>query len=44
MGIEVYLVKEAKTWNRIKPDGLLLLDTDNAKEYCSLGHHKKEGN
>jgi len=42
MGVEVYLVKEAKTWNRIKPDGLLLLDADNAKEHCSLGHHNKE--
>jgi len=42
MDVQVYLVKEAETWNRIKPDGLLLLDKDNAKEYCSLGHHNKE--
>jgi len=42
MNIEVFLVKEADTWNRIRPDGLLLLDTDNAKEHCSLGHHNKE--
>ena len=42
MGVEVYLVKEALTWNRIKPNGLLLLDAENGKEYCSLGHHDKE--
>jgi predicted Fe-Mo cluster-binding NifX family protein len=42
MGIEVYLVQNADTWNRIKPNELLLLDVNNAKEYCSLGHHDKE--
>jgi len=44
MNIEVFLVKEADTWNRIKPNGLLLLDTENAKEYCILGHETKKGN
>ncbi len=42
LGVEVYLVQEAERWNRIKPDSLLLLDRDNAKEHCSLGHHNKE--
>ncbi|MCO4844460.1 MAG: hypothetical protein KC427_00420 [Sulfurovum sp.] len=42
MGVEVYLVQEADIWNRIKPNELLLLDADNAKEHCSLGHHNKE--
>lgn len=42
MGVEVYLVQNADTWNRIKPNELLLLDAENAKEYCSLGHHDKE--
>jgi len=42
LGVEVYLVQEADRWNRIKPDELLLLDVDNAKEHCSLGHHSKE--
>lgn len=42
MGVEVYLVQNADTWNRIRPNELLLLDAENAKEYCSLGHHDKE--
>ena len=43
MGVEVYLIQHADTWNRIKPNELLLLEVENAKEYCSLGHHDKEG-
>jgi len=42
LGIEVYFVKEATTYNRIKPTDLLLIDGKNAKEFCSLGHHKKK--
>lgn len=42
MGVEVYLVQNADKWNRIKPGELLLLNIQNAKEYCSLGHHNKE--
>lgn len=42
MGVEVYLVQNADTWNRIRPNELLLLDAKNAKEHCSLGHHDKE--
>ncbi len=42
MGVEVYLIQNADKWNRIKPNELLLLDAENAKEYCSLGHHDKE--
>ena len=42
MNVEVYLIKEADKYNRIKPNELLLLDEQNAKEYCSLGHHSKE--
>jgi predicted Fe-Mo cluster-binding NifX family protein len=42
MGVKVYLVQNADKWNRIKPNELLLLDAENAKEYCSLGHHDKE--
>ena len=44
MGIEVYLVKDALKYNHIKPNGLLLLDANNGKEYCSLGHNKKDNN
>lgn len=44
MGVEVFLVQEAETWNKIKPNSLLLLDKENAKEHCSLGHHNKESN
>ena len=42
MGIKVYLVQDADKWNRIKPDALMLLDENNAKEYCSLGHDNKK--
>jgi hypothetical protein len=42
MNVEVFLVQDAEKLNRIKPNELLLLDADNAKEYCSLGHHTKE--
>jgi predicted Fe-Mo cluster-binding NifX family protein len=42
LGVEVYLVQEADRWNRIKPNSLLLLTRDNAKEYCALGHHNKK--
>ena len=42
LGIEVYLIQGADTYNRIKPNELLLLDKNNAKEHCSLGHHNKE--
>ena len=44
MNVEVFLVQDAEKLNRIKPNELLLLNADNAKEYCSLGHHPKEGN
>ena len=44
MNIEVFLVQDAEKLNRIKPNELLLLDADNAKEHCSLGHHPKESN
>ena len=42
MNVEVFLVQDAEKVNRIKPNELLLLDADNAKEYCSLGHHPKD--
>ena len=44
MNVEVFLVQDAEKLNRIKPNELLLLDADNAKEHCSLGHHPKESN
>ncbi len=40
--VEVYLVEVAETWNRIKPNELLLLTEENAQKYCSLGHQSKE--
>ena len=43
MNVEVFLVQDAEKLNRIKPNELLLLDAENAKEHCSLGHHHKEG-
>jgi predicted Fe-Mo cluster-binding NifX family protein len=44
LGVEVYVVEVADTWNRIKPNELLLLTKENAKEHCSLGHQSKEDN
>jgi predicted Fe-Mo cluster-binding NifX family protein len=41
LNVEVYLVEEADTFDDIRFDKLLLLDEENAKEYCSLGHDKK---
>jgi predicted Fe-Mo cluster-binding NifX family protein len=41
LGVEVYLIEEADTFDDIRLDKLLLLNKENAKEYCSLGHHKK---
>ncbi len=42
MGIDIFLVQDVETWNKIKPNTLLLLTEENAKEHCSLGHHNKE--
>ncbi|HIE58853.1 MAG TPA: hypothetical protein EYH42_05965 [Sulfurovum sp.] len=42
LGVTVYLIQHAEKYNRIKPNELLLLDANNAKEYCSLGHDDKE--
>jgi len=41
LDVEVYLIDEADTFDDIRIDKLLLLDKENAKEYCSLGHDKK---
>jgi predicted Fe-Mo cluster-binding NifX family protein len=41
LDVEVYLIREADTFDDIRLDSLLLLDKENAKEYCSLGHDKK---
>jgi len=42
MGVEVYVVEAAKTWNRIKPNELVLLTEENAEAFCTLGHFDKE--
>jgi predicted Fe-Mo cluster-binding NifX family protein len=41
LGVKVYLVKNSKEYNKIKTDELLLIDSNNAQEFCTLGHHKK---
>jgi len=41
LDVEVYLIEEADTFDDIRLDKLHLLDKENAKEYCSLGHDKK---
>ena len=38
MGVSVYLITEAERYNRIRPDELLLLDPENAKAHCTMGH------
>lgn len=42
MGIEVYVLELAPTWNKIKPDELYLLTEENAEAFCTLGHFEKE--
>jgi len=42
LGIKVYFVQEATSYNRIKPNDLLLINSKNAREFCSLGHDKKK--
>lgn len=41
LDVEIYLIEEGDTFDDIRIDKLLLLDKENAKEYCSLGHDKK---
>ena len=41
LGVEVYLVQGAEMYTEINPDALELIDDSNAKEFCTLGHHKK---
>ena len=41
LGVEIYFVKEATTYHKIRPHGLVLINSENAKEFCSLGHNKK---
>ena len=41
LGIEIYFVKEATAYTDIQIDKLILINSENAKEFCSLGHHKK---
>jgi hypothetical protein len=41
LGIEVFFLQEATTYNSINPDDLILINSENAQDLCSLGHHKK---
>ena len=41
LGVEVYLIEEVDTLDDITLDNLRLLDKENAKAHCSLGHHNK---
>lgn len=42
MGVEVYLVEDVLTWDEIIQEKSLLLDAENGKKHCALGHHNKE--
>jgi len=38
LGVEVYFVKDAITYHKIRPNDLISINSENAKEFCSLGH------
>ena len=43
LGIKVYLIPaEILVYTYIDPNELIQLNSDNAQEYCTLGHTKKE--
>jgi len=43
LGVKVSLIPEdIEFYTYIDPDELLLLTDDNAKMYCTMGHHNKE--
>ncbi len=42
LGINVFLVSSVECYTHIDPNELIQLNTDNAKEYCTMGHHNKE--
>jgi predicted Fe-Mo cluster-binding NifX family protein len=45
LGIKVYLIpSEILIYTYIDPNELIQLNSDNAQEYCTLGHAKKEVN
>jgi len=42
LGIEIFLIsEETKYYTHIDPNKLVPLTPDNAKEYCTMGHHNK---
>ncbi len=42
LGVEVFFIKDAERYNRITPDSLERITLENAKAYCTLGHHKRK--
>ena len=45
LGIEVFLIpEELELYTHIDLDMLVLLNDENAKIYCTMGHHKKDVN
>jgi len=43
LGINVLLIPEdIEFYTHIDPNDLITLTTDNAKMYCTMGHHNKE--
>lgn len=44
MGIDVYVLESAESWNRIKPNELTLLTEQNAEAFCTLGHFDNKDN
>jgi len=41
LNIKVYFIQGVEEYKKIKNSNLLLINKSNAKELCSLGHHKK---
>jgi len=39
LGIKVYLINNIALYTHIDPNELIQLNSDNAEEYCTMGHH-----
>ena len=41
LGINVYLVEDVSDYSKIETAKLRLIDSSNAKDFCTLGHNSK---
>ncbi|MCF6244681.1 MAG: hypothetical protein L3J43_06560 [Sulfurovum sp.] len=42
LGIKVFLISLVEYYTHIDPNELIQLTPDNAKEYCTMGHHNRK--